>query len=372
MVGGKRNIILLVFLFVVMAAVAVLFSTTPEPAEPYFSANTLPRSAVQQYFYLKDFIVGQPAEQFQGYEPIPQRQWKFQLAFYFYATACMLARDPSFDPDAPSVLRQLIRKYLSRPVWEDWLQDGYGKDPFRQHNMMYRGHLALMLILYEYVTGRTEFAALADSVILRLHQEASQNPMAAVLCEPDNYYIACNSVGQLAFLFYDRLRRTELSAIRHRWLASIQESLQNAGTGLLATVFHPSSRKAAYFQSARHNGWDIVFLSAIDPVFSRDLYRNYRRQIIRSFAGFAWAARKPGGWWPDGGGSGFAMAAAHAAGDRITFRKFLRSLQALGRPVRTGEKLHYKRSNLLGDAILLFAKVVCFRELLEKTPPILR
>ncbi len=366
----RRNLVLLVFIFVLLALISVIFLHTSLPADDYFRKGTLPRDVLEQYAYIKDFAL-QPADRFAGYEGVPQRQWKFQIAFFFYSVCSMAYLDPDFDEEIPQTLRLLLAKMQQRPVWEDWLTDGFGEDPLKQNNMMYRGHLALMFNLYEYVTGDTQYSARAKQITGALHDELLQHPFYGVLCEPDNYYIACNSVAQLSYLFYDRLHGTQLSAVRTPWLAWIRKNMRER-SGLLATVYHPREGTKERYQTARHNGWDLVFLRTIAPQFADSLYAKFREQMIRSVAGFAWAAKRPGGFWPDAPGTGFAMAAAHAMKDTVLFGKFLRALQLGGGPVREDGRLFYRRSNLLGDTILLFAKVCCFDELLKTDPPILR
>jgi len=366
----KRNLLLFIFLILFIVFASLLTMIPRVSVSEYFQKNKLPLDAVGQYAYLKTFLV-QPVDRFTGYKAIPQRQWKFQIAFFFYATACMIYRDPGFDPEAPDVLERLLLKYQERPVWEDWVKDGYGKNPLERNNMMYRGHLSLMLNLYQAITGDPRYADQAQTVTLRLHQEALEHPFVGVPCEPDNYYIACNSVSQLSYRFYDKLHGTRLSQIRFPWLNWIRKHMRNPKTGLLGTVYHPSTGQVEWHHPARHNGWDILFLSAVQPDFADTLYQAYREHLIRSFAGMGWAVKNPGGFWPDKGGTGFAFGAAHAESDSATFRLFLRSLKVFAKPMWLNGRLHYQRSDLLGDTILLFAKVVCFRELLAAPFPVL-
>ncbi|HHM24222.1 MAG TPA: hypothetical protein ENJ23_04195 [Bacteroidetes bacterium] len=367
----RRNLLLLAFIFLFMVVVGLISLTPNVKVAGYFGNGELPRDVIGQFEYLKRISGDQPADSFRGYEGVPQRQWKFQVAFLYYATACLIQRDPRLAREGVPLMRRLLAKMQSRPVWEDWITDGYGEDPLAKNNMMYRGHLSLMLNLYQAVTGDTIYARRASEVTLALHREALQHPFFGVPCEPNNYYIACNSVAQLSYCVYDKLHGTDLRSIRNSWLAWIRAHMLDSKTGLLATVYHPAEDRVEWYQTARHNGWDIVFLSAVAPAFADSLYQNYRKQMVRSFGGFAWAVTRPGGWWPDKPGAGFALAAAHAMGDAATFRFFLRSLQLAGKPQWEGNSLHYARSNLLGDTILLFGKVCSFRELLNAPFPVL-
>ncbi len=367
----RRNLLLFLFLIFIVVFVSLLTFIPRVSVTRYFEGKKLPLDVVGQYAYLKTFLI-EPLDDFTGYRSLPQRQWKFQLAFFFYATACMIYWDPGFDPEAPEVLERLLLKYQQKPVWEDWVKDGYGTDPLEKNNMMYRGHLSLMLNLYQAVTGDSSYAGQARRVTLRLYREGLTHPFFGVLCEPDNYYIACNAVAQLSYRIYDKLHGTRLSQVRFPWLKWIREHLRDPETGLLATVYHPSSGKLEWNHPARHNGWDLLFLSAVQPGFADTLYRAYRRRLVRSFAGFAWAVRSPGGLWPDPAGTGFALGASRAEKDSVRFAMFLRSLKRFAKPQWQNRRLRYWRSNLLGNTILLFAKVASFQELFRADFPLLR
>jgi len=327
----------------------------------YFSAGALPQDVLGQYRYLTA-LLDQPIESFRGYEGIAQRDWKFQLAFCAYAMASLAQQAPPMRREAAYYMDRLIQKMRQRPVWEDWVTDGYGPDPLAENNMMYRGHLSLMINLYQLISGEQKYEAEAARFAEDIRREMDGHPFCGVLCEPDNYYVACNSVGVLSLVVYDRLHGTDYSSVKHRWLGWIRENLEHPQRGILRTWYHPSRGRPENDYRGRHNAWDVIFLHAVEPEYARDLYQNFRRAFGWNCFTIRALKDEPGDWLPDPVSTGFALAAAREVGDRELFGNLLQLLRWVGLPKWEDGKLHYRTSNLLGNTIIFFGKVARLRQ----------
>jgi hypothetical protein len=164
----------------------------------------------------------------------PGQEWldaiRYQLATMAYATgAAHFHRLPALRGPMQSLLRKLIRKMLRREVWSYWyLTSQSGRlvdpdlkelrkpwaDPVVEENIMYSGHLLLMIALYAMLFDSDEFEGEGaitfdwnpifwgfgpeqfrysrqsiQDVILRQMEE---NGWLGCCCEPNNIFVICN------------------------------------------------------------------------------------------------------------------------------------------------------------------------------------
>jgi hypothetical protein len=173
----------------------------------------------------------------------------------------------------------------------------------------------------------------------------------------------------------DALDGTDHAPFLAEWVAAARARLVEPRTGLLISAYAVSGRPAPC--GAGPEGSSIWMachmLQLVDPDFAADQYRRARRHLGRSVLGFGysreWPAASPGGADVDSGpvlpvlgasasASGLAILAAAAFDDRDCFAGLLASLNFLGFPVERDGQLHYRASNPVGDAVLLYAMVV--------------
>jgi hypothetical protein len=157
-----------------------------------------------------------------------------------------------------------------------------------------------------------------------------------------------------------------------RWLERAKEKLVEPTTGMLGSSFTWSGlpldgpEGSTIWMSAH-------MLQIVDADFAEDQYRRARRELGRTILGFGvareWPVSKRGDTDIDSGfvvpvvdasagSSGLALLGAAAFRDGEWLRALLTSLEFAAFPSRRGGKLRYRASNQVGDAVLLYARIV--------------
>jgi hypothetical protein len=177
----------------------------------------------------------QPVDSFDGFLWVDQfresavryqlnyAQWSLALAHY----QCT----PAFQGYLALAQRRLIEKMTYRKVWQYWRWENlwgnfrYDADPIRRDNIMLSGYYALMLGVYETLSGDQRFN-LPGCLEFRLNQRrtfeydavsiseavfANMNRAKYCMfpCDPNWVYSVCNTIGMTALITMDRLHATD-------------------------------------------------------------------------------------------------------------------------------------------------------------------
>jgi hypothetical protein len=165
---------------------------------------------------------------------------RYTLAFMTYFLALeQFHKLPAYKAGIQPRFDRLIQKMLQRKVWEYWadtsrgsptFEPGYDQpyeqelDPVKEHNIMYSGHLAQMLLLYEklYQDGKygqpraISFALTAHdtatydthSLAKLLYENFLNMPEHCHQCERNACFPVCNQHPVLALMLHDQLYGT--------------------------------------------------------------------------------------------------------------------------------------------------------------------
>ncbi|TVT48643.1 MAG: hypothetical protein FHP94_09040 [Denitromonas halophila] len=306
----------------------------------------------------------------------PQRIIKYSLAFYSYGLASVAMTDPKLRPLAAHAIDIATTKMKCKRVWEDWENDGFGNDPIEKQNIMYKGHLNLMYGLYQLVSGSRKYEAEHSHLTQIIHDEIKANPFAGALCEPDNYFVQCNSVAYLSLWVYDRLHGTNHKAATEPWLKFLKKDLIDPKTGAFYLSFHPESGTVKPWLSAYTTAWTLAMVHGMDPAFSERYYPAFKKTFVEVYDGGRKARVRETTNTPDadggvGAASAFTLLLAREMGDQTLFDQLLNHLEPPAKPTITSAILNYEApSNLLFDELLFLSKVhVGFGELLKASPP---
>ena len=149
---------------------------------------------------------------------------RYQLGFTAYSAASTCYKTPAYRQICNNILYDTIKKMIKTPVWNrlvdaHWGPKSYSRgacstpdnpdskwgaaptwpDPVAYQNIMYSGHLAQMLVLFETVTGNdtfstdgfdliyndtTSFHYTTTKLLDNLAQQALSNKQGAIPCEP--------------------------------------------------------------------------------------------------------------------------------------------------------------------------------------------
>lgn len=349
-------IIILVF---VVYAWRSLAPSRLTPTGEYFSQRDkgkLTRDEIMDFNSVRVFM-DQPLFNFKGYaEDFPEEKFKYGLAFTAYGLANMAYIDAGYRQAVSHYLDRLIQRMKQKVVWEDWGKHGLGDDPLKEHNIMYKGHLSLMFGLYQWVSGKTTYESEFKALTRNIADEIDNTRYHGVTCEPDDYFVQCNTIGIYSLLLYDRIYGSDHSRQRDNWLKWVKERMVNPDNGVLRQIYHPSHDYAADDASGYGNAWAIAFINAFDPAFARELWDNYKRMYIQTKLGYyAFASERPGGK-PDSTATLFALIAAKEMKDTPVFDKLMNAIEKQATPSINGNMVEYKGINKGVQGGLLFAK----------------
>lgn len=314
---------------------------------------------------------------------------RYQLAFAGYALAAAARARPEARAMLVDALGRVVDRLIERPVWEYWASRGRGLDPVAQENIMYSGHLAHLIGLYEAAGGdgrydagfeliwddRTRFPYTHASLVERIHAQMAANPHHNVPCEPGLIYFSCNTHAAWANLLHDRAHGTSLARINDDWLDwSRRHLIVPPGSiwprGVVRAAHSERHRLTVPLSLALIDAWSLLFLAGLDPGTARAGYPRLRRQL------------KPG---RDGGlrlraaplsdrlevsneclNTALAYGAARALGDDDAAGRLRRHLDAAGGPVERDGRRWYAGAR---PAVLVTALVTLGDCLDQVAPP---
>jgi hypothetical protein len=269
---------------------------------------------------------------FDGWNREQRLFWKYTIAFSSYGLPSAMLIAPEKQPVLGHLFFMMIQKMKSRLVWGDFTELGFGEDPISFQNIMYKGHLNLMFGLYQLTTGDVRYAReytwLTNQIVeeMRLHHRGVYE---GTTCEPDHWFVECNTIGMLSLHLYDRLFGTSYSENEVAWtLDFIQERMVDPESGLFYRQYHPSHDVVDTRLLGYNNAWIITFLRPIRPEWSERLYPVWKQTFVHEFGPYATVDGEKGGS-PDPIAHVFGMWAAKEMGDVDLYRKLRNATDAL-------------------------------------------
>lgn len=227
--------------------------------------------------------------------------YRYQLAFmayslgltaYHYLPAAPRTLQPAFD--------SLIQKMLNREVWDYWKEtsrSGPGvdpgltelreswTDPVVKENIMYSGHLHVMVGMYRMLFNDTKYDA-PGSLTFRyapvfsgfgpevfeynheklnnvIYDQFSEHNWLGIPCEPNMVFVVCNQYPIYGFRFYDAIHGTSRA---EEVIAEYDKAWNNlvgylGDDGELATIYM-ERQKHILRQPTPLNAWTLAALNA--------------------------------------------------------------------------------------------------------------
>ncbi len=290
------KILLALVLLLIIAAWLLLPHGFPN-AEDYFVSDAQPRVLQEdeigqlRAIDMDYFTLANSGDDFKGWNPEMQGLWKYAIAFSAYGIPSAMIIDPDNTERYRVLLDTMIWKMKSRKVWGDFTDRGFGPDPITMQNIMYKGHLNLMYGLYQMSTGdqryAREFTWLTQQIALemRLHH---QGHYEGVTCEPNAWFVECNTIGMLSLHVYDKLYGTTYTENEVQWsLDFIMQRMRDEQTGLFYMAYLPYHDALRTSQRGYTNAWVITFLNAFIPDEMRELYPSFKEKLVVELGPYA-------------------------------------------------------------------------------------
>jgi len=366
-----KKAVLVVVVLVILGAGVFGFRRwiLPHPetaAESYFQqyeAHELTPDVEMQLRGIQGHFLNSLVTDFRMYEDMPPVMYRYPIAFTSYALASIAKIDPSYKTFSSHYMDKLLQKMKQKVVWEDWIKAGFGPDPVAKHNIMYRGHLNLMYGLYQLTSGDTkyeeEYKAFSKALYEEMKQNEKETRFRGMPCQPDDYYVHCNSIGMYSLAVYDTLYKdTNYSELIGPWLEWLKKRMVEPEHGVFRRSYHLEHDYAEELVSGYATGWSIAFLMALDPEFARLLYPQFKKTFIRKRLGglYYYASELPGGR-PDDLATLCALYAARAMNDAELLGGLVNSLDKIGGKKIEGEMLVFEKFPSPIWGMILFGKV---------------
>jgi hypothetical protein len=365
----KKAAIILAVVVILSGVSGVTLYVLPHPEtkpEAYFQQyenHKLTPDVEMQLRGIQKQFLNEFVNDFSMYKDMPPIVYRYPIAFTSYALACIAKTDPSYTTFCSNYMDKLIQKMKERVVWEDWIKAGFGPDPMAKQNIMYRGHLNLMYGLYQLTSGDTkyeqDFKALSKALHDEMKQTEKEGKYCGMSCEPDDYFVQCNTIGMYSMALYDTLYKdANYSDVIGPWLVWVKKRMVEPDRGVFRSSYHMQHDYAEEMVSGYGTGWSIAFLAALDPDFARSLYPQFKKTFIHEKLGglYCYSSESPGGK-PDDLATVCSLYAAKSMGDRELLGGLINSLDRIGGKQVQGDSLTFKELPSPVSGMILFGKV---------------
>lgn len=200
-------------------------------------------------------------------------------------------------------LRGAIERMIDTRVWsyieefEEFIQQPTFPDPVIYKNIMYSGHLAQLIALYENLSGDLQTysedgwdflwnATTApihyntSKLILAIWNQMGVYPSGGVPCEPDSIFVICNAFSNNAFVLFDKTHSTSFHTAQNKslnWFESVKQNAIIGNPKLPPKIVDVVTKQ--YF--------------ALDYLLFPGIW-----EPLASEGSDAWALSFQAGWWP--------------------------------------------------------------------------
>lgn len=233
------------------------------------------------------------------------------------------------------------------------------------------GEISMMLSARRFLEEDPALAAERRTWIERIEGSLSRSPSHSGESHPDEVWLFCNTIALASLRIVDHLEGTDHSALAADFSTWVRSVGTEHRTGLLISEWSwegtwQDGPEGSSIWLASH------MLQLVDEDLAEDQYRRARKELGRILLGMGYSRE-----WPRGlesvedvdagelvpvlnagtGASGLALVGARAHGDRRYHRCLRRSLRLVAKPTWEEDRLHYARSNTVGDAAMWYGMV---------------
>lgn len=369
-------------LFVALILGSVVSVPAASPADKYPSLDKKQLGALRHMIGLSR----RPPGSWQFMEPearLSNDNVQFQIAYMSYALAVVQSQvTPAYRELDREAFRSYIHKILQRDVWDMWLEviafpefkkhldpSKDWRDPVREKNIMYSGHVLQMIGLYEVLYDDHEFDA-PGSIVYELPGEKgfrhtyNHESLAKLIadqfvssghigieCEPNRIFTECNQHAILGLIQYDQLHGTHLSDVRQRfWEKAKELGYIDPDTHRTMYFYQVAEKEQVKQPLAWSDGWTGVMMHGWNRDFIETVYPPQRDAELTRLIDTTperWRVR----WGSSQVSQDFGFLAAYAAemGDRATAQKLLEYADEHFAPRWEDGGYFYPRRTVVGE-----------------------
>jgi hypothetical protein len=366
---------------ILLLASAALAGAAPALAQD--TAEAYPRLDAKQLGHLRNIVALADQPGFDTMEPGPRgtfEKYQFQIAWMYYALAvAQTQQTPAYRELYRRTSDQLIQKMMRPEVWNFWFEviedPKFAKyldkakdwrDPVREKNIMYSGHLLQMVGLYQRLYDERKYEKMGSisfkidgpngfkhdysfgSLAKNIRDQFIASDFAGVDCEPNFVFAECNQHPVLGLMDHDAIHGTKLADLKSAfWDRAEQLGFLNKTTSRFAGPYLMQEKITGRATTAWNDGWTGVTLHA----WQRDLVeRVYPTQRDAEFGKIIdqtpvnWRAR----WASPSVSTDFGFLTAYAAelSDQPTKQALFDYADKNFRPVSRDGRYYYPRRDI--------------------------
>ncbi|MDX9794618.1 MAG: hypothetical protein RBU24_14015 [Kiritimatiellia bacterium] len=225
---------------------------------------------------------------------------RYQAAFSGYAAAALGMRTPAYVGLTERILSNTVARVAQKKAWRYvqsyWADEPWFPDPCARGNVMFTGHLMMLMALHEALSGQRLFSR--DGVELvwddarrftyttsRLANVAAEQIRAGkggITCEPGLIFFACNNHPHVTFRLLEGMGYGDWRAESEKWerwaLAGLRAT---AGGGAFRLVHHEKSGLSMPRGMPGFDGWCLLWYEpwASCPLNSHRLWQLAKKKI---------------------------------------------------------------------------------------------
>ena len=225
---------------------------------------------------------------------------RYQAAFAGYAVAALGMRTPAYIGLTQSVLSNAVARLADRKAWSYihsyWSHEPWYPDPCANGNVMYTGHLMMLMALEEALSGDARFNREGVELVWdnahrftyttkRLVEVTAAQIRAGdggVPCEPGLVFFACNNHPHDAFRLLEGMGYGDWRTASDKWEKWSMKRLRATMGGGAFRVFHHVPSGLAYpCGMPGFDGWSLVWYApwASASTNPQSLWRLAREKI---------------------------------------------------------------------------------------------
>lgn len=295
--------IIAIFILLLLSLSLSSFSHAQQPPIP-FSPLTLRGLNYIKYQLYDTWDPANATSSWEGWYQTENRDGNSALRYtiaHLGYTAAIAAKVDShrFKQIAVLSLKGAIERMLDNRVWNYISMFNYGLDPVAFKNVMFSGHIASLIALYENLSGDvdtyskygfyfswnngTQIYYNTSKLIDAIFSQMGKYPSGGVPCEPDSIFVICNSFSNNAFVLFDKTHNTSFHTAQNKSLNWFHNVVTNAIVG------NPKTKNPKFVG----DGGITKQYFALDYLIFPGIW-----EPLGSEGSDAWALSFQAGWWP--------------------------------------------------------------------------
>lgn len=297
---------------------------------------------------------------------------QLSLAFLSYSLTNIALNDPSQKEFAGKYIDIAIQKAMTPEIkgqFDSMFGDPFKKDKEIKDNVLYLGHLNLMMGAYQLVTGDKKYFDFQKRITDGLSEGFINSPTHHLESYNGNKWPADNTVALASLDLFDKLNKENHSKAIKLWKEWTLKNMIDKD-GLLYSHIDPITQKQDEEARGCSMSYSLIFINMFDPQFSKEMYSNYRKTFFKKLAGVDFARE----WLADNGkadvdsgpiirdvgsvASAFAIGASKLHGDYNTFNDLSMAAEIATIPYETLSEKGYMLNVSLGESVLLFGRTL--------------